>query len=136
VKSKSIKKKAPAKAAAAPRKKATATGQVRRASAGASRQPSRKKAAPANADSTASSPTDLLRAGLSALSLPRAESAVAGGLSRIADSFGFKKLEDVFDQRVAGAMERIGYPSAAELNRLMVQLSEITRLLKSPKARK
>jgi hypothetical protein len=61
----------------------------------------------------------LLRAGLSALSIPGAESAVADGLSKIADSFGFKKLESVFDHRVAAALERIGFPSAAELRRLV-----------------
>jgi hypothetical protein len=44
---------------------------------------------------------------------------MADGLSKLADSFGFKKLESVFDHRVAAALERIGFPSAAKLRRLV-----------------
>ena len=87
------------------------------------------------ADAFASS-KHLLHAGLSALSLPRAESAVADGLSKIADSFGFKKLEDVFDQRVASALQRIGIPSAGELARLIEKVDTLSALVKSTKMRK
>ena len=88
-----------------------------------------------NSGRSSHSTSDLLRAGLNALSLPRAESAVADGLSKIADSFGLKKLEDVFDHRVAAAMERIGYPSAKELRALSTQVTELVALLKSQKNR-
>ncbi len=81
-----------------------------------------------------SSPSELLRAGLNALS-PRAESAVADGLSKIADSFGLKKLEDVFDHRVAAALERLGYPSPREMRRLVDQVDELVTLLKAPRKR-
>jgi hypothetical protein len=77
-----------------------------------------RRAAPGG-DQSMASPKRLLRVGLSALSIPGAESAMAGGLSKLADSFGFKKLESVFDHRVAAALERIGFPSAAELRRLV-----------------
>ncbi len=86
------------------------------------------------ADAFASS-KHLLHAGLSALSLPRAESAVADGLSKIADSFGFKKLEDVFDQRVASALQRIGIPSAKELARLIEKVDALSALVKSTKTK-
>ncbi len=85
----------------------------------------RRQAGPSKADTASgdeqpmTSPKRLLRAGLSALSIPGAESAMADGLSKIADSFGFKKLESVFDHRVAAALERIGFPSAATLRRLV-----------------
>ncbi len=95
-----------------------------------------KPAAPSRVSSRSSaSPSKLLRAGLNALSLPRAESAVADGLSKIADSFGLKKLEDVFDQRVAAAMERIGYPSVKDLQALSVQVAELIKLLRLQKTR-
>jgi Poly(hydroxyalcanoate) granule associated protein (phasin) len=81
------------------------------------------------------SPKDILQAGLSALSIPRAESAMADGLSKIADSFGFKKLEDVFDQRVASALERIGIPSAEKLNQLMKKVEELSAIIKAKKTK-
>ena len=95
-----------------------------------------RTAKPSDADSAVASPGKLLRAGLSALSLPRAESAVADGLSRIADSFGLKKLEDVFDNRVAAAMERMGYPSAKELRKLEDQVTELAKFTKPKKMRR
>ena len=95
-----------------------------------------RTASPRGSVRSSASPSDLLRAGLSALSLPRAESAVADGLSRIADSFGLKKLEDVFDNRVAAAMARIGYPSAKELTKFVEQVAELVKLLNSQKTRR
>lgn len=94
------------------------------------------RTATTSSDSSVASPGKLLRAGLSALSLPRAESAVADGLSRIADSFGLKKLEDVFDNRVAAAMERMGYPSAKELRKLVDQVTELAKFTKPIKMRR
>lgn len=73
---------------------------------------------PSPLDRASRSSAELLRAGLSALTHPGTEAAVAGGLSRIADSFGLRKLEDVFDQRVAAALQRLGYPSPEELRSL------------------
>ncbi len=78
-------------------------------------------------------PKEILQAGLSALSLPRAESAMADGLSKIADSFGFKKLEDVFDQRVASALHRIGIPSAEELSSLIQKIDELSAMIQTKK---
>ena len=90
-------------------------------------------AAPIDEQSNAS-PKRLLRAGWNALSIPGAESAMADGLSKIADSFGFKKLESVFDHRVAAALERIGFPSAEELRRL-VKMADSAPPRRSRKAR-
>ncbi|MET0544178.1 MAG: phasin family protein [Variovorax sp.] len=66
----------------------------------------------------------LLRAGLKALGEVR-----DGVVQRqrvvetlIGDSLGFRKLEDVFDQRIAAALERLGMPSAAELAALREQV--------------
>lgn len=97
----------------------------------ARKSPSAKPKAAAQAKHKSSPPKNLLQAGLSALSLPRAESAMADGLSKMADSFGFKKLEDVFDQRVASALERIGSPSAAEFSRLVAKVEALTALVES-----
>lgn len=115
----------PAKKAATHANAATQTRTRTKAKASASTSPER----------SSNSPSELLRAGLNALSLPRAESAVADGLSKIADSFGLKKLEDVFDHRVASALERLGYPSASELRKLSLQIEELVKLLKTPKKR-
>ncbi len=38
------------------------------------------------------------------------------------DSFGIRKFEDVFDQRVATAMQRLGMPSALEIQELREQM--------------
>jgi hypothetical protein len=38
------------------------------------------------------------------------------------DSFGIRKFEDVFDQRVATAMQRLGMPSAQEIQELREQM--------------
>jgi hypothetical protein len=80
------------------------------------------------ASRSSSSPKNIL-AELGARALPRAESAMADGLSMIADSLGFKKLEDVFDQRVAAALERIGIPTARELAELRARVDELSALV-------
>ena len=72
----------------------------------------------------------LLRAGLKALDTVRNDVAkrqanVIEGLLGIRqgkvpslDSFGIRKFEDVFDQRVATALQRLGMPSAEEVQAL------------------
>jgi hypothetical protein len=81
----------------------------------------------------------LLRAGLKALDNVRNDVAkrqanVIEGLLGIGqgkvpslglDSFGIRKFEDVFDQRVATAMQRLGMPDAAEVQALR---DEVARL--------
>ncbi len=124
---------APAKTARASRKPTAKAKTAKSSKTSASKPPRTMKQT--GADAFASS-KHLLHAGLSALSLPRAESAVADGLSKIADSFGFKKLEDVFDQRVASALQRIGIPSARELARLIEKVDALSALVKSTKTRK
>lgn len=76
---------------------------------------------------------EILRAGLGALSLKRAESAVADSFSKFADSFAIKKLEEVFDHRVAATLERMGYPSAAEIGKLVEQVADLSKLIQSQK---
>ena len=146
MKSNPIKTKAPAKTRAAqpvhssPRTKVAVSRNAGTAAGKASRSRSSgattRTAASSVSDISVASPGNLLRTGLSALSLPRAESAVADGLSRIADSFGLKKLEDVFDHRVAATMERMGYPSAKKLTRLLEQVEELANYFKSQKMRR
>ena len=54
------------------------------------------------------------------------------------DPFGFKKFEDVFDQRVARAMEHIGVPTAeafAELKAEVERLRETVARLESRKSK-
>ena len=47
-----------------------------------------------------------------------------GGPNLLSDTWhsGFKKLEDVFDERVASALHRLGIPSAKEVERLQRQM--------------
>jgi hypothetical protein len=138
MKSKPIRTKpGPVKPVEPPLRAKSATIKSDRVAAGKSgRSRSTGGSTPRSADSSLSSPIDLLRAGLNALSLPKADSVVADGLSRITDSFGLKKLEDVFDHRVAAAMERLGYPSAKALQRLVGQMTELAEFLNSQKTRR
>ena len=46
-------------------------------------------------------------------------------LDTLGDTLGFRKLEDVFDQRIAAAMERLGFPSAEELASLREQVDQL-----------
>lgn len=41
------------------------------------------------------------------------------------DSFGLRKFEDVFDQRVAAALQRLGLPSAQELQALRDEVQQL-----------
>jgi len=49
----------------------------------------------------------------------------ARGVFPSLDTFGLRKFEDVFDQRVAGALERLGMPTRDELLALRAQLDEV-----------
>jgi hypothetical protein len=41
------------------------------------------------------------------------------------DSFGIRKFEDVFDQRVATALQRLGMPSVQEIQELREQMRQL-----------
>jgi len=45
------------------------------------------------------------------------------------DSFGLRKFEDVFDQRVATALERLGMPSAQEVQALRAEVAQLRERL-------
>jgi hypothetical protein len=81
----------------------------------------------------------LLRAGLKALDEARVRQtrvvetllgipagvttmAPKAALDSLGNSLGFRKLEDVFDQRIAAALERLGIPSAEEFAALREQV--------------
>ncbi|WP_432728018.1 phasin family protein [Variovorax sp. W6] len=110
----------------------------------ASKAPAAKKRAPAArkavaAEQPGSKAEGLLRAGLKALDNVRNDVAkrqanVIEGLLGIGqgkvpglglDSFGIRKFEDVFDQRVATAMQRLGMPDAEQVQALR---DEVARL--------
>jgi len=84
----------------------------------------------------------LLRAGLkvlggqtrvveSLLGIPAATARQAmpavkkNSLEALGETLGFRKLEDVFDQRIATALERLGMPSVDELNSLREQVRQL-----------
>ena len=116
---------------AAPAKKAPA----------AARKTAPRKAAPAASKKPAEpgKAEVLLRAGLKALDNVRNDVAkrqanVIEGLLGIGqgkvpslglDSFGIRKFEDVFDQRVASALQRLGMPDAAEVQALRDEVAQL-----------
>jgi len=130
------KKAAPAGKAPAAKKKAASAAAPRKA-APAAKKPA---AAPGKAEG-------LLRAGLKALDNVRndvakrqanviegllgigqgkadaagAKAALTRGFPSL-DSFGIRKFEDVFDQRVATALQRLGMPSAEEVQALRAEV--------------
>lgn len=80
-------------------------------------------------------PEDLLRAGLKAFRLEHLMGWVPSSGSRIEpttlgfpglDSFGFRKFEDVFDQRVAGALARLGWPDTAVIEGMQAEIDRLT----------
>lgn len=133
-------KKAPAKAPTA--KKAAAHRKA---------APAAKKAAAAAAPGKAEG---LLRAGLKALDNVRndvakrqanviegllgigqgkvdaaaAKAALTRGFPSL-DSFGIRKFEDVFDQRVATALQRLGMPSVEEVQALREEVAQLRERL-------
>ena len=126
------------KAATAGRKTATA----RKAAPRKQAAPAKKKAPARNAEAPASQggSQGLLRAGLKALGQVRddvvkrqtnvIESLLGIGQPRGGapargfglESFGIRKFEDVFDQRVATALQRLGMPTAQEIQELREQM--------------
>jgi hypothetical protein len=122
------KRAAPAKKAPAPKAPA--------AKAPAARKAAPRKAAPAAAK-TAGKAEGLLRAGLKALDTVRNDVAkrqanVIEGLLGIGqgkvpglDGFGIRKFEDVFDQRVATALQRLGMPDAQQVQALRDEVAQL-----------
>ena len=114
------------------KKRAAPAKAARTAPAAKKKAPAAKKAA----EQTGSKAEGLLRAGLKALDNVRNDVAkrqanVIEGLLGIGqgkvpslglDSFGIRKFEDVFDQRVATALERLGMPSAEEVQALRAEV--------------
>jgi len=140
-----LKKKAtPAKKAPAAKKKAAAP---RKAAPAAKKIAAKTGAAPGKAEG-------LLRAGLKALDNVRndvakrqanviegllgigqgkvdaaaAKAALTRGFPSL-DSFGIRKFEDVFDQRVATALQRLGMPSAEEVQALRDEVTHLRERL-------
>ena len=125
--------KAPAGKSTAPRKRATRAG-----TAGPT---------PASQDAGANGSKGLLRAGLNALGtvhddvvkhqaqvieslLGLGKSGLSNGKAAATRSIpgldlGLRKFEEVFDQRVAAAMQRLGLPSAREVQALREQVREL-----------
>jgi hypothetical protein len=122
------------------KKKAAAAGKK---AAPAKKTVPRKKAAPAKKAATPGKQAGaqgLLRAGLKALGNVRddvvkrqtnvIESLLGMGQPKGdapprgfgLESFGIRKFEDVFDQRVATAMQRLGMPTAQEIQALREQM--------------
>ena len=56
-----------------------------------------------------------------------AESGTAKVVASLIDPFGFRKFEDVFDQRVACALDRLGMPAADVLISLIEELEALRR---------
>jgi len=131
------KKTVPAKKTAAPRKKAAP---VKKKQVPAKTQAPAKKTAH---DSKQPGAQGLLRAGLKALGnvrddvvkrqtnviesllgmgQPKGEGASRGFAL---ESFGIRKFEDVFDQRVATALQRLGMPTAQEVQELRDQIKRL-----------
>lgn len=97
------------------------------------KRPAAKTAAakrrPAAAAPAPSAPASMLESGIQALARARkqAESGPAKVMASLIDPFGFRKLEDVFDQRVAGALERLGWPNAAALAELLREVEDLRK---------
>jgi hypothetical protein len=143
--------KTPARKTAAPRRKPSAKDAAAAAQIETPEPPAPHESQEPRA---AAGPKGLLRAGLKALGTVRddvvkhqtnvIESLLGigktdpaggkGGLPRAfpgLDTFGIRKFEDVFDQRVAAALERLGMPSAQDVQ----ELREQVRLLREQIAR-
>jgi hypothetical protein len=68
-----------------------------------------------------------LHSSLQALAQARkhAESGPAKVVASLIDPFGFRKFEDVFDQRVASALDRLGVPAPDVLILLMEEVEAL-----------
>ena len=108
----------------------------------------KKAAAAAPADKKTAE--GLLRAGLKALGnvrddVARRQSNVIEGLLGIQksdtprafpglDTFGIRKFEDVFDQRVATALQRLGMPTVEEIQSLRDEIKQLREQLGQARA--
>jgi hypothetical protein len=109
----------------------------KRAAPAKKKTPVAKKAPAAKKPAEPGKAEVLLRAGLKALDNVRNDVAkrqanVIEGLLGIGqgkvpslDSFGIRKFEDVFDQRVATAMQRLGMPGPAEVQALRDEVAQL-----------
>lgn len=93
-------------------------------------KPAAKRAAPKPAAAkkrAAEAPASMLESGIQAFARARkqAESGPAKVMASLIDPFGFRKLEDVFDQRVASALERLGWPNAQALADLLQEVETL-----------
>jgi hypothetical protein len=128
----------------------------KKAAVGAARKPAAKKQAAAGIPAAPASSKGLLHAGLKALGNVRddvvmhqnnvidrllgiapgkaAGTAVANkgvlprGLKAL-DPFGLRKFEDVFDQRVASALQHLGMPTAEEFKALQDEVKRLREQL-------
>ncbi|MDH6170392.1 hypothetical protein M2282_005562 [Variovorax boronicumulans] len=143
-----LKKKAtPGKKAPAAKKKSAAPAAKKTAAKTKTKTTAKTAAAPGKAEG-------LLRAGLKALDNVRndvakrqanviegllgigqgkvdataAKAALTRGFPSL-DSFGIRKFEDVFDQRVATALQRLGMPSAQEVQALRDEVADLRERL-------
>ncbi|CAN5714526.1 hypothetical protein BH11PSE8_BH11PSE8_04380 [soil metagenome] len=134
--------KPPASPPARSRAKRGAAGAASAAAASASspaesRARAAKPAPPAHAPNSAAA---MLESGMKALERAR-KSAENGPAAKVVasliDPFGFRKLEDVFDQRVASALERLGQPSPDVLIALLEEIQALrARVEQLEKARR
>jgi hypothetical protein len=104
-------KKAPARKAAAPGKQAGAQGLLR---AGL-------KALGNVRDDVVKRQTNVIES-LLGIGQPKGDGAPRGFAL---ESFGIRKFEDVFDQRVATALQRLGMPTAQEIQELREQMKRL-----------
>ena len=81
----------------------------------------------------------LLGIGQGKLDPAGARAAVPRGFPGL-DSFGLRKFEDVFDQRVATALQRLGMPTAQEIQELREQmrllLEHLERIESAPRRKR
>ena len=114
------------------------TAKLKKRAAPAKKMPAARKAPAATKKPAEPGKAEvLLRAGLKALDNVRNDVAkrqanVIEGLLGIGqgkvpglDSFGIRKFEDVFDQRVATAMQRLGMPGAEEVQALRDEVAQL-----------
>ncbi|CAN5313245.1 hypothetical protein BH11PSE9_BH11PSE9_05380 [soil metagenome] len=133
--------KPPAPPSAPSRAKRGPAGTARAArSSAASRAKPAKQANPAAPAHTPNSAAAMLESGMKALERAR-KSAENGPAAKVVasliDPFGFRKLEDVFDQRVASALERLGQPSPEVLIALLEEIQSLrARVERLEKARR
>ena len=119
----------------------SAPSRAKRGAAGKSSSSARAKAAqPELLVPPQTTAAAMLESGMKALERAR-KSAENGPAAKVVasliDPFGFRKLEDVFDQRVASALERLGQPSPEVLMALIEEIQSLrARVEQLEKARR